>query len=225
MGNKQITLRKHFYFYFACCITAFLFFQGCGSIVREYQYLTQQSICYNLLNDAKNLVFMGEYEAALKKDEEILKLFPRIKDQVFFHMGLIHIDLNNPNRNLNKALICFGRLVEEHPESSLSNQALIKMKLIEKDMDKSETIRCKNRQIENQNKQIKDLTGSMEFLKKKSRFKREKMGDKIEDLQQTMKEMKEIDKDIEEQKENLKAEKQKIMKAPKAKNSDSDIVK
>ncbi len=80
-----------------------------------------------MLLQSQKLISEGNFEGALKENEHIMSLFTKEPpgDQAIYNMGLIYAHYTNPGQDFNKSLIYFEKLIEEYPQSPLTEQARI----------------------------------------------------------------------------------------------------
>jgi outer membrane protein assembly factor BamD (BamD/ComL family) len=73
----------------------------------------------------KNLLDLGDFKGAVAESRQVLSKFPNAPpgDQALFNIALIFADYRNPNKDYNKSLLHFKRLVTEFPHSTLREQA------------------------------------------------------------------------------------------------------
>jgi outer membrane protein assembly factor BamD (BamD/ComL family) len=79
------------------------------------------------LTRSQRLLALGNYEGAVGENQKILSLpDPRSsKDEALFNLGLIYAHFGNPQRDLEKSLDFFKRLIKNYPKSPLVEQAKI----------------------------------------------------------------------------------------------------
>ena len=149
MGKKRAEKRKCIFLHPACILTIFLLFTGCA-LTADFKNKWQGQ---GHLKTAEKFVARGDYEKALKEDEEALRFFPKVTpgDSVLFHMGLIRAHPDNPQRDYNKALECFRRLVRDFPRSALKEKAKVWIGAID--------------ELTRRESQIKDLEKTVSVLK------------------------------------------------------------
>jgi len=123
------------------------------------------------LDVAEKLMIKGDYEGALKEDEEVVRLFPGVSpgDSALFHMGLIRAHPDNPQRDYKKALECFRRLDRDFPLSALKEKARVWIGAIDeltrresriKDLEKTVSA------LENRLKALKEIDINVEEKKR-----------------------------------------------------------
>jgi outer membrane protein assembly factor BamD (BamD/ComL family) len=121
MGRKRSRAGKQVYFCIASLI--FIVLAGC-TIVKEMQ--EQDEARVTLLRGQK-LLASGDYEGSLKENQKILALSGNRPpgDEALFNIGLIYAHIENPKRDYRRALGYFRKLIQEHPQSPLVEQAKI----------------------------------------------------------------------------------------------------
>jgi L,D-peptidoglycan transpeptidase YkuD (ErfK/YbiS/YcfS/YnhG family) len=70
-----------------------------------------------LTREANDYFNQGNYAAALAKYAQIIENHPAAADRVLFEMGITHAYPRNAQRDYQKALDCFQRLVGDYPDS------------------------------------------------------------------------------------------------------------
>ena len=87
----------------------------------------EQGIGREHLNQGHKLLAQGNYEGAVGENQKILSLSdPRSpKDEALFNLGLIYAHFGNPQRDLEKSMEFFNKLLRSYPKSLLFEQAKI----------------------------------------------------------------------------------------------------
>jgi len=87
----------------------------------------EQGIGREHLNQGHKLLAQGNYEGAVGENQKILSLSdPRSpKDEALFNLGLIYAHFGNPQRDLEKSMEFFNKLLKSYPKSLLFEQAKI----------------------------------------------------------------------------------------------------
>ncbi|MCP5003816.1 MAG: hypothetical protein GY941_07675 [Planctomycetes bacterium] len=142
------------------------------------------------LAKARVLMLNGYHSSSLKRNKEVLGLYPRtLGDQALFQMGLNYSHPGNPNRNYKKSKSCFQRILKEYPESDIRDRAGIWALFLRDVIEK-------NRKINNLQNQIVGLQYQLASLKDMSGDLRIQIGG----LQNQIEKLKEVDLGIEEKK-------------------------
>ena len=71
----------------------------------------------SISQEANDFFNQGDYEASLSKYEQIIEKHPAIADRVLFEMGIIYAHPRNEQKDYQKSLECFQKLVRDYPDS------------------------------------------------------------------------------------------------------------
>ncbi|MEW6376249.1 MAG: tetratricopeptide repeat protein [Thermodesulfobacteriota bacterium] len=84
----------------------------------------------------------GNYEGAVGENQKILSLSdPRSpKDEALFNLGLIYSHFGNPQRDLEKSLEYFKKLIKNYPKSFLAEQAKIWVGILQENEELNQVI-------------------------------------------------------------------------------------
>ena len=139
MGTKQTGKGEYVFFHFACLgLLPFAIF-GCLHFSEKLQ--GQQ-----VLEEGMEELLGGHYEASMAKSLAVLNNYPdSLADQALFQMGLLFAHPQNPNRNLEKSLEYFDRILNGFPESRLRHPTQLWALFIRDVIDKEQKIRIKNK--------------------------------------------------------------------------------
>ncbi len=130
MGKKRSWISEHLYFLFVCSIMTPILICGCShssaryrfkSTVKEPSDLSSQGSYNSSLNkyfeDASDLFNQGSYKASLSKYEQIIEKYPAMGDRVLFEMGIIYAHPGNEQKDYQKSLECFRKIIKDYPGS------------------------------------------------------------------------------------------------------------
>lgn len=80
-----------------------------------------------LLDTAKNLMAQGDFEGSLRENQKVIEISGKKPpgDAALFNMGLIYSHYGNPNKDYKRSLDFFNKLLDDYPDSPLSEQAKI----------------------------------------------------------------------------------------------------
>jgi tetratricopeptide (TPR) repeat protein len=107
MGKKQDRTGGLYNFFFACImIIAPILICGCS----QFQIRST-------FKEANDFFSLGNYEASLRKYEQIIEKYPSVGDRVLFEMGIIYAYPKNEQKDYQKAMECFQELINNYPES------------------------------------------------------------------------------------------------------------
>ncbi len=177
MGRKRIRQGKHLYLFIACVILAGIC--GCtglqGALARPDYW------------QADHYLSGGNYEAAMKQYREITELYPQAADEALFGMGCLYAHPKNPQRDYQKSLDAFRRVVNDYPRSKYREAAEALLSVVGEAANR-------NSQAASQKKQVEALERQVEGQQKQ-----------IEGLQKQIEQMKEIDRSLEEKRRKAPA--------------------
>lgn len=88
---------------------------------------------------SKKLLAQGNYEGAIAENHKVLSLSDRrsMKDEALFNLGLIYAHSRNPQKDIEKSLEYFKRLIKNYPKSSFVEQAKIWVGILEENEELS----------------------------------------------------------------------------------------
>jgi len=134
------------------------------------------------LSRAKGLFDLGDYVAALEENQKILSRSPknRLREQALFNIGLIYAHVENPQRNLGKALQFFTAVLKEYPQSPLTGETKVLVGVLQEKEKLSQMIE----KFKHEN------AGMSQEIEK---YKREN-----KELNQVIEKFKQVDRDVEE---------------------------
>jgi len=149
MGGKPSRAREHLYI----CLAVLIVVGGCGivkgnrevkttpapvlmpepkpikhpKVVIEPPEVRLRREANEHLAKARHLLSRGDYDAALRENEEALFVAKDRSpaDAAVFYMGLIYAHPGNPKKDNRRAIGFFNRVVKTHPESMWAEQAKI----------------------------------------------------------------------------------------------------
>jgi len=184
MGRKRIRQGKHLHLFIACVILAGIW--GCtglqGALARPDYW------------QADHHLAGGDYQAALKQYQEITELYPQAADEALFGMGCLYAHPRNPQRDYQKALDAFRRVVNDYPRSKYQEPAEALLSVVGE-------AASQNSQAASQKKHVETLEKHVETLEKQVDGQQKQ----IEGLQKQIEQMKEIDRSLEEKRRKAPA--------------------
>jgi tetratricopeptide (TPR) repeat protein len=88
---------------------------------------------------SKKLLAQGNYEGAIAENHKVLSLSDRrsMKDEALFNLGLIYAHFRNPQKDIEKSLEYFKRLIKNYPKSAFVEQAKIWVAILEENEELS----------------------------------------------------------------------------------------
>ena len=150
--KRQIRIGQYLRLVFACILIAPILLCGCKGISQE----------------ATGLFNQGNYEASLSKYAQIIEKHPAVADRVLFEMGIIYAYPSNEQKDYQKSLECFQKLVKDFPESEYRLDSQMMVLQIHNVIIKDRVIAKQQTQIESSQKEIKDKENEIVFLQEKN---------------------------------------------------------
>ncbi len=98
--------------------------------------------------EANDLFHQGSYAASLDKYSEIIEKYPAKADRALFEMGIIHAHPKNPQKDYQKSLECFQKLIKDYPGSEYRQNSEMMIFNIRNVALKDTTIAAQQAQIE-----------------------------------------------------------------------------
>lgn len=108
--NKQSRVRVEFCQFFICIILIPILLSGCSHSNGGFQGKST-------FEEANDLFNQGCYKASLDKYEQIIAKNPTPSDRVLFEMGILYSHPKNDQKDYQKSLDCFQKLIKEYPGS------------------------------------------------------------------------------------------------------------
>ena len=189
MGKGLGRIGDHLYFFFVGIIIMPILLCGCG-----HKHFQAQAV----FKEANDFFSQGNYKASLNKYELILEKYPKAGDRVLFEMGIIYAYPRNGEKDYQKSLECFQKLIKDYPESGYKKDSEVMIFQVHNVILKDRTIATQQAQIETLRRtqietlQQKDQTivtqqAQIETLQQKGKSKGSKiitLQKEIEDLKQ-----------------------------------------
>ncbi len=121
MGRKRTRAGKQIYFCLAGLILSGL--AGCA-FFRAFQ---EREGAQEALSHGRRLFAQGDYESSLRENQKVLSMSASqsAASEAIFTMGLIYAHAENPKRDPRRALGFFRKVISEHPQSPLADQARV----------------------------------------------------------------------------------------------------
>src|SRR4030066_133963 len=121
MDRERIRAWKYVYFSIACLM--FLSLSNCAAVT----HTSMRNEAQDHLLRGQTLLSQRNYDGALAEFQKVLSLPPDkpLKDEALLNIGLVYAHFGNPQRDLEKSLEFFKRLIKHYPRSSLVEQARI----------------------------------------------------------------------------------------------------
>ena len=124
-----------------CLLMAAMLLSGCSHFNDGRQVKTTFA-------EANDLFHQGSHAASLDKYSEIIEKYPAKADRALFEMGIVHAHSKNPQKDHQKSLECFQKLVKDYPESEYRQNSEMMIFNIRNVALKDTTIAAQQAQIE-----------------------------------------------------------------------------
>ncbi len=192
MGRKQIFQRYKNIFYFTAGLIIIGLFTGC-----QYQYYPKLSIetvegqeGREHLKKVKMHVEKQDFKAAFEENKKAYDLSPlSLKQEAIFQKGLLYAHPENPDKNYEKAMVCFDLIDKKQNNTVLENNSAFILSILkeaaaleQKTSSSSQKILTNKKRLDKGKKQIEDCNKEQQKLK-----------NDILKLEQQIKQLKEID--------------------------------
>ncbi len=155
--------------FFICIITAILM-SGCGHLNESLQ-------AKSTFEEANDLFNQGNYKASLDKYEQIVKKYPTTGDRVLFEMGIIYAYPKNDQKDYQKSLECFQKLIRDYPGSWYRQNSETMIFNINNVAIKDKTIATQQKQIETLQQAVKGKEKEIIALQKMTNVLEQKFFD------------------------------------------------
>jgi outer membrane protein assembly factor BamD (BamD/ComL family) len=162
MGKKQSGRREHLYVLFACIIIISILICGCAHFYERFATKPD-------FKEANDLMKRGNYKASLSKYEQIIVQFPEEGDRVLFEMGVIYAFPRNQQKDYQKSLECFQKIIKDYPESKYRQGSNLMIFLINEFTKQRKQIDKLERQVEEFEKKIEQMKEVDMNLKEKKK--------------------------------------------------------
>jgi tetratricopeptide (TPR) repeat protein len=116
--------------------------------------------------EANYLFHQGSYAASLDKYSEITEKYPEKADRALFEMGFIHAHPKNPQKDYQKALECFQKLIKDYPGSEYRQNSEMMIFNIRNVALKDTTIAAQQVQIETLQHKVRGKENEIVTLQK-----------------------------------------------------------
>ena len=156
-----------------CLILAPMLLSGCSHFNDGRQVKTTFA-------EANELFYQGSYTASLDKYSEITEKYPAKADRALFEMGIIYAHPKNEQKDYQKSLECFQKLIKGYPESEYRQNSEKMIFNIQNVVLKDQTITAQQMQIETLRHEVQGKENEIVTLQKKI----EALEKKIEALDQ-----------------------------------------
>ena len=200
MGRERTRKGKHLFLHPAFGLVLLLAIWGCVQFQPKWKGEER-------LARARTLLAEGKYEDSMRETKEVLKLFPRtLGDEALFQMGLIYAHPNNRDRDNEKSLKRFQRVIDEYPRSELKAQADVGASVLQEILDKEKEIvglKQRNSYLEKTLRKEKEKVKELEGKGEKLKVQVEQLHEEVKKLRDQLLLLKEVDLGVEEKKSQV----------------------
>jgi len=160
MGRKRTRKRQLFFLYFACFLIIMLGLPACSHLPMAWQ-------ARHHIEDAKALMSKGDFDAALKDTEAVLRTSPEtLGDEALYLIGIIYAHPKNPSSNWVRSLESFQTLIEKYPGSKLVQASEAWSSVLLKITDTEREIAQLKNMINKKQGEVENLKTQIDNLKK-----------------------------------------------------------
>jgi tetratricopeptide (TPR) repeat protein len=159
-GKRQRGMGKYLRFFFACIMITPILICGCS-------YIDKGLPVRSISQEANDFFNQGKYEASLRKYEQIIEKHPAVADRVLFEMGIIYAYPRNEQKNYQKSLECFQKLVRDYPDSEYRLDSQMMISQIQNVIIKDQLIAAQQTQIETSRQDAKAKENEIIALQQK----------------------------------------------------------
>jgi tetratricopeptide (TPR) repeat protein len=172
-GRKQRGIGEYLRLFFVCIMITPILIWGCS-------YIDEGLQARSIFQEANHFFNQGKYEASLSKYEQIIEKHTAVGDRALFEMGIIYAYARNEQKDYQKSLECFQKLVRDYPDSEYRRDSQMMILQIHNVIIKDKTIAAQQTQIETSRQEVKGKENEIVTLQKKI----ETLEQKIETLEQ-----------------------------------------
>jgi tetratricopeptide (TPR) repeat protein len=117
--------------------------------------------------EANDLFHQGSYKASLDKYSEIIEKYPAKADRALFEAGIIYAHSKNEQKDYQKSLECFQKLIKDYPGSEYRQNSEMMIFNIRNVALKDTTIAAQQMQVETLQHKIQGKENEIVTLQKK----------------------------------------------------------
>jgi tetratricopeptide (TPR) repeat protein len=168
IGKKQSSIGMHLNFFFVCIIITPILICGCSHLNEGFQAMST-------FEEANELFNRGNYKDSLSKYEQIIEKYPTAGDRVLFEMGIIYSYPGNEQKDYQKSLECFQKLIKDYPGSEYRRDSEMMIFQIHNVTIKDKTIATQQTQIDTLQQEVKSKENEIITLQAKIKVLEQKI--------------------------------------------------
>ncbi len=142
MPKTRSMIGEHLYVFLVGIIITPILICGCSYFDKGFR-------ARSTFKEANDFFTQGNYKASLSKYEQIIEKYPAAGDRVLFEMGIIYAYPGNEQKDYQKSLECFRKLVKDYPRSEYRKDSEMMIFHINNVTIKDRMIAVQQAQIEN----------------------------------------------------------------------------
>lgn len=182
MEKKLSRSTAHLYLFFISIIIITMLTCGCS-------HLKEASQVRSLFSDANDFFSKGNYNASLGKYKQIIEKYPAVGDKALFEMGIIYGYFGNDQKDYQKSIECFQKLIKDYPESNYRKDSEMMIFHINNVKMKDMTLSVKQTLIETLQQEIKNRGNEISALQEKIELLEQKIFSKENEIAALQKEI------------------------------------
>ena len=159
-GKRQRGIGEYLRLFFVCIMITPILICGCS-------YIDEGLQTRSISQEANDFFNQGKYEASLSKYEQIIEKHPAVADRVLFEMGIIYAYPRNEQKDYQKSLECFQKLVRDYPDSEYRRDSQMMILQIHNVIIKDKIIATQQTQIETSRQEVKGKENEIITLQEK----------------------------------------------------------
>ena len=160
MGREGRGMICRYFRVFICAIVTPILVYGCSHIYGG-------SIPGSSLKEANDLFSRGSYNASLVRYQQMMERYPEAEDRILFEMGIIYAYPSNEQKDYQKSLQSFRKILKEYPESRYRQDSAEMVSHIENVILKDKKIITLQKQIAVLEQEIKGRESEIIALQKR----------------------------------------------------------
>ena len=210
MGREYNPAGKFVYF----CAAGLIFFllASCSTSKKDFTWHSSQEVSpeevqkQNELESPENKDLQGAQKsfdlgdhAGLSQENQKTLSRPAENDpgdQILFNMGLIYTDVENPQRDLGKALNSFRTVLKEYPQSPLAEEAHVLVGVLQENQKLGQMVQ----QFKQENEELSQTVQKFKHENEKMSQAVQKFKQENQELNRVIEKFKQVDIDVEEKK-------------------------
>jgi murein L,D-transpeptidase YafK len=145
--------------------------------------------------EANDYFSQGNYTASLGKYQQIIEKFPTAGDRVLFEMGIIYSHPGNEQKDYQKSLECFKKIITDYPASVYRKDSEVMTFNIENVIAKDRIIAAQKAFIESLRQDITGRDAEIAALKKEIDALKKEIDDRAQEVKSRENEIAELKKE------------------------------